>query len=57
MKKEVENPNIKVVATGGFANMLKRATNVFDITDPHLTLKGLKLIFEKNEQQMKKREE
>lgn len=50
MKDEVGEEDIKIVATGGFANFLKKATNVFDITDSHLTLKGLKLIFEKNEQ-------
>ena len=35
-------------------SFLKKATNVFDITDSHLTLKGLKLIFEKNEQRKKR---
>lgn len=47
MKQEVHG-NPKVVATGGLAELLKDETSSIDIVDPHLTLKGLKIIFDRN---------
>lgn len=38
----------KVVATGGMANLISKLTKNIDIIDQLLTLKGLKLIYEKN---------
>ena len=38
----------KVIATGGLAPILANAAETVDIVDPHLTLKGLFLIYEKN---------
>ena len=35
----------KVVATGGLADIIARETNVVDIVDPGLTLKGLHIIY------------
>lgn len=38
----------KVIATGGLADVIAPATDVIDVVDLHLTLKGLKLIYELN---------
>ena len=38
----------KVIATGGFANVVEREIDVFDEVDPNLTLTGLRLIYEMN---------
>lgn len=38
----------KVVATGGYAELVARLTNVFDHVNPDLTLIGLRLIYELN---------
>ncbi|MGC5326835.1 type III pantothenate kinase [Brevibacillus sp. SYSU BS000544] len=37
-----------VVATGGLASLVSNETNCIDIVDPNLTLKGLRLIYERN---------
>ena len=36
----------KVVATGGFSTLIGKKTRVFDIIDPELTLKGLRMVWE-----------
>ncbi|MGY3717107.1 type III pantothenate kinase [Sutcliffiella cohnii] len=47
MKQESkEKP--KVIATGGLAELIAKESNVIDIVDPFLTLKGLYLIYTKN---------
>ena len=38
----------QVIATGGVASLIKEATDVIDILDPNLTLKGLKLFYDMN---------
>ncbi|MBP3409947.1 MAG: pantothenate kinase, partial [Clostridia bacterium] len=48
MKKELNEPNIKVIATGGLAVLVEGESNVIDVMDGLLTLKGLYLIYEKN---------
>lgn len=48
MKKELNEPNIKVIATGGLAVLVAGESNVIDVMDGLLTLKGLYLIYEKN---------
>jgi type III pantothenate kinase len=40
---------MRVIATGGLAPLIARETSVFDIVDPWLTLKGLRIIYELNE--------
>jgi type III pantothenate kinase len=40
-----------VIATGGMANMIKEGSKQIDVIDPYLTLKGLKIIYEKNKEQ------
>lgn len=39
----------KVIATGGLADVIAPATDVIDVVDQQLTLKGLKLIYELNQ--------
>ena len=48
MKQEMGGGEITVVATGGIASLIKEATDAIDILDSHLTLKGLKIIYEMN---------
>jgi type III pantothenate kinase len=38
----------KVVATGGLATMLAEGSEVIEEVDPHLTLRGLSLVYERN---------
>jgi type III pantothenate kinase len=38
----------KVIATGGLADVVAPATSAIDVVDPHLTLQGLRLIYELN---------
>ncbi len=38
----------KVIGTGGWAELIGRGADVFDVIDPNLTLHGLRLIFEIN---------
>ena len=37
-----------VIATGGLAELVVQETRVVDVTDPHLTLQGLRLIYDLN---------
>ena len=48
MKKELGEPNTKVIATGGLAVLVAGESNVIDVMDGLLTLKGLCLIYQKN---------
>ena len=48
MKKESGYPEAKVVATGGLGKIIAPETNVIDVYDSQLTLKGLRIIYEKN---------
>ena len=48
MKKESGYTNAKVVATGGLGKMIAAETEVIDVYDSQLTLKGLRIIYEKN---------
>ena len=47
IKKEIGLDNIKVVATGGLGRIICDETDKIDIYDKDLTLKGLKLIYDK----------
>ncbi|HSI65776.1 MAG TPA: type III pantothenate kinase [Planococcus sp. (in: firmicutes)] len=38
-----------VIATGGMASMIAKESVIVDIVDPHLTLKGLHLIYKRNQ--------
>ena len=52
LKKEINSPDsqesVKVIATGGLADVIAPETEAIDIVDQHLTLKGLKLIYDLN---------
>lgn len=48
LKEESGYLNAKVVATGGLGKMIVSETDIIDVYDPQLTLKGLRFIFEKN---------
>lgn len=47
IKEECGFSNIKVVATGGVGNLMSHETEEIQIYDSELTLKGLRLIYEK----------
>ena len=46
---------IKVIATGGMANMIKGGVDCIDKVDGMLTLEGLQIIYEKNRREREKR--
>ncbi len=48
IRKESGYTDAKVVASGGLGNIIARETEVIDVYDPQLTLKGLRIIYEKN---------
>lgn len=48
LKREME-VNCPVVATGGLSGMFSRRIPEVDFLEPHLTLEGLRLIFERNQ--------
>ena len=48
MRQELNAPEAKVIATGGLALLVANETDIIDVLDGTLTLKGLRLIYEKN---------
>lgn len=48
MKRELDAPDCKVVATGGFAGLISEESKTINIVDKTLTLDGLKLIYNLN---------
>lgn len=51
MEQEV-GQKLPVIATGGLAHLFARATNIFTVHDPDLTLRGLKLIYDRNRERI-----
>jgi len=47
MKRELGG-EAYVIATGGFANMMKNESELIDVVEPFLTLDGLRILHEKN---------
>ena len=45
IKEEADDDRIKVVATGGLGKIIADSTDKIDIYDSNLTLKGLRLIY------------
>ena len=41
-------PDMRVIGTGGLAPVLARETEIIEIVDQELTLKGLRLLYELN---------
>ncbi len=48
MKKELDAPDCRVIATGGFSGLIAAESREIDIVDKTLTLDGLNLIYKKN---------
>ncbi|MBM7663441.1 type III pantothenate kinase [Bacillus mesophilus] len=48
MKEETQS-NPKVIATGGLASLIAKESNLIDVIDPFLTLKGLQMIYVRNQ--------
>jgi type III pantothenate kinase len=48
IKEELKNKEMKVVATGGLGRLISEMTDVIDIYEPQLLIKGLKIIHDKN---------
>jgi type III pantothenate kinase len=48
--KEELGPETHVVATGGLAEIIAEETDVIDVVDPWLTLHGLRIIYELNQE-------
>lgn len=53
VKEESGLENIKVVATGGLGRIIAESTNAIDIYDPNLTLKGIHLVYKKQNRKEK----
>ena len=47
VKEESGLQNLKVVATGGLGRIISEGTSKIDVYDPELTLKGMRLIYER----------
>ena len=48
MIEEADMGPVKVVAPGGLGRIIANETDIIDVYDPQLTLKGLRMIYEKN---------
>lgn len=55
MKTEFKNKGVKVIATGGLATLIDSETRCIDKIDKFLTLEGLRIIFERNEEDRQRR--
>ena len=53
IKKEY-GENLKVISTGGLGKIIAHQTDRIDIYDNNLTFKGLKIIYDKNKNLLKK---
>lgn len=49
MKRELDAPDAKVIATGGMSRLIASGTTAIDEIDGLLTLKGLRIIYERNQ--------
>ncbi|MEG1605697.1 MAG: pantothenate kinase, partial [Clostridia bacterium] len=45
-------PDAKVIATGGMALLVSGETDMIDVLDGVLTLKGLRILYEKNREEV-----
>lgn len=54
IRKELGEPHAKVIATGGLAGLISRSSRTIDVVDPMLTLRGLRILYDKNKSVKKK---
>lgn len=54
MKKEMKEQNVRVVATGGFSEIIAKEVSCIDHVDKLLTLQGLKYLYDLNTSEVKK---
>ena len=54
IKKEMKNPDMKVVATGGFSEIIAGEISCIDYVDKLLTLQGLKILYDLNKTEVMK---
>ena len=47
-EKEMKNPEVRVVATGGFSEIIAKEISCIDYVDKLLTLRGLKHLYDLN---------
>ena len=47
MKKELNDENCKVIATGGLGRVIANETDVIDLYDPDVAYKGMKIIYDR----------
>jgi type III pantothenate kinase len=52
--KEQSKLKATVIATGGLAQLISQESDIFDVIDPFLTLKGLQLIYKRNIESIKR---
>ena len=50
LAKEVGAEKVKIIATGGLASLFDQHTDIIDLIAPELTLDGLRIIYEMNNQ-------
>ena len=48
IKRELNYNEVKIIATGGFSNLLASAISTIEIIDPFLVMKGLKILYHRN---------
>jgi len=48
LKKRLALPHLKIIATGGMARIIEEKDEIFDVVDPVLSLQGLRILYEKN---------
>ena len=51
MKKELGDPDCRVIATGGLGKVVANETDLIDEYDPDIAYKGLKILYEMNKAQ------
>lgn len=49
MREEMKSPFAKVIATGGLSRMISEESSTIDVTEPTLTLDGLRIIYDRME--------